>query len=126
MKISYSRLPEEKQQLVLDFQRWAVTTLSKLISEGKVILTDIEQAQIQNNIKETLDFTDEDIDKLFNDFEEKINDFTDKAKDKVSKLHMTMVEDKQRYDSRMQALKDQNYRLINKTIELMNKRLEEF
>jgi predicted DNA-binding protein YlxM (UPF0122 family) len=126
MKIGYNKLPEEKQQLVLDFQKWAITTLSKLISEGRVVLTDIEQAQVQNTIKDTLDFTDEDIDKLFNDFEEKVNELADTAKTKVNAIHKEMRDDKEQYDSKLGSMKNQINGLIAKTVALAERRRDEF
>lgn len=126
MKLSYERLNEEKKKLVLDFQRWAITTLGKLISEGKVVLTDIEQAEVQNNIKETLNFTDAEIDKLFNELEIKVNQLADTAKSKVNNIHKEMIDDKSRYSTRMESMKNQINGLIAKTVALAERRRDEF
>jgi hypothetical protein len=125
MKIGYNRLPEEKQQLILDFQKWAITTLGKLITDGKVTLTDIEQAQIQDNIKQTLEITDEDMDRLFNDLESKVNELVDTAKDKVNNIHKTMVEDRNIYEAKIGSMRNQIYGLVAKTVALADKRREE-
>lgn len=96
MKVSYNRLSDEKKKLVLSFQRWAIEKLSTLVNKGKVELTDIEQAKIQDNIKETLELKEDDIDKLFNDLEgeviNKINMMKNKTKEYKDKMENTKIE----------------------------------
>jgi hypothetical protein len=117
MKISYKRLTEDKQKLVLEFQKWAIETLSKVISEGKVELPEQEHAKIQQNIANIIDVDTSEMDLLFNKFDEDFNKF----------LHSTKIMIKAEEEKRILAerkadiLNVQNQKWITRTQEMINK-----
>lgn len=117
MKISYTRLPEEKQKLVLDFQKWAIEKLTMLISDGEVKLSKKEHTSIQNNISEIIGMTEEDIDKLFNNIDEEMAKIINTAKSSIKKLH----QEKQYIEYEKEILKKENQKWINNTLALKQK-----
>lgn len=55
MRVSLDRLPEEKQEKVLSFQKWAVEKLGQLMVYGKVQMHPKEQKQIRADFEEILE-----------------------------------------------------------------------
>lgn len=117
MKMQYERLKEDKRQLVLQFQKWCMKTLSALVSNGKVELKDQEQQEVKNNIGKTTGLSDKDIDMLFGDIEELLYN-------KLHILHKVVNELKdERNNCKIiaESEKQRSERLIAKTVELREK-----
>ena len=117
MKISYNRISEDKQKLVLDFQKWAIEKLTILISVGEVKLDEQEHAQVQSNISSIINVSETDMDLLFNQFEEDFTKFLESTK------IMVKVADEKRNIAERKAtdLEFQNKKWISKTQSLINK-----
>jgi arsenate reductase-like glutaredoxin family protein len=119
MKISYNRLPKDKQEKVIDFQKWAISKLTELISNGKVELIDQEHAQVQQDIGYITGMNEEQIDKVFNDIDEQFSKLINTAKSTIKK--MKNQNDKVTYEK--EILKKENQKWINNTLALKEKLL---
>ncbi|MCD3330994.1 phage antirepressor N-terminal domain-containing protein [Clostridium botulinum] len=117
MKMQYERLKEDKKQLVLQFQKWCMKTLSEIVSNGKVELKDQERQEVKNNMRQAIGLNDEDIDKLFGDIEELLHN-------KLHTLHSVVNElkdEKNNCKMMAESEKQRSERLIAKTVELREK-----
>jgi predicted DNA-binding protein YlxM (UPF0122 family) len=117
MKISINRLSEDKKELVLKFQKWAIEKLGKLISEGKVELDDQEQIKVQSQMAEITNLNESQMDLLFNQFEEEFTKFLESTK-----IMVKSAEEKRNLAERKATdLEYQNQKWISKTQSMINK-----
>jgi arsenate reductase-like glutaredoxin family protein len=117
MKISYKRLSEDKQKLVLDFQKWAIEKLTTLISNGEVKLLEQEHSQIQNQVGNIVGMSEEEIDKLFSNMTDEVIQIVNTAKVSIKKIQ----KEKEQIEYEKEILKKENQRWINNTLALKEK-----
>lgn len=119
MKISYTRLPDSKKKLVLEFQKWAIEKLSQLISDGKVELNEKEHVKVQQDVGYITGMTEEQIDKMFNEIDDYMNKLFTTAKSTIKILQ----NDKNKSEYEKEMLKKENQKWINHTLVLKEKLL---
>ena len=126
MKISYKRLTPDKQKLVLEFQKWAIEKLGRLMSTGEVKISNIEHSNAKVNIADTVGISNEDIEKMFTEIQNTVDEklgmikllIDNKNKEVTSaKLERDMaVEREKRMMSKIPEIVDQRFELMMKKL----------
>ena len=126
MKISYKRLTPDKQKLVLEFQKWAIEKLGRLMSTGEVKISNIEHSNAKVNIADTVGISNEDIEKMFTEIQNTVDEklgmikllIDNKNKEVTSaKLERDMaIEREKRMMSRIPEIVDQRFELMMKKL----------
>lgn len=117
MKINYNSFDNHKKELILNFQKWIVEKMGKLISTGNISISQDEQKQIKSNIGKIINLKENDIDKLFEDVEDLITD-------KLHILHSKLNEYKEEcevQESNIKNYKEREKMWVNKIVNLREK-----
>lgn len=117
MKMDYNLFSEDKRKLILDFQKWIVEKMGKLISIGSVSISKEAKENVQKNIGKAVNLSEKDIDILFDDVTKLI---TDKLHNLHGKMHEYSKECKLKENS-LQYYKDREKQWVSKLVDLREK-----